>query len=1309
MSRQYFRTDRFTFVIAAMEMLQGLLMFALPSQFDNPSYDPVRSALPFISSVLLAGGVVLLMIYRYPLAARWERLLVLLPAAPFLLLAWLFQNASVWTGAVHYGVVAVALLIMPWLPRDEKVESIDWGALVLGLITAVLSLRILIDPAFLAAPVYGPIAPWRYGVGAIGLLGAISLGVAQAEQIARWRYGLIAVGALLPGILFTTLLTARIWTGLGWGIWSSVFLLAYVWDRFQRRVPAQRQESEEGLALRQLERRLESWSWLLAIALIILTSISEGAWGVDPAWVTLFAIAISLYNFLAYMAFAHLGRPSVRVLTHLAFLALAVGLLRIGSGLIGTTLLMVLVAAPALATRARGERTGKWVLAGSLAVVAPSHLYGIGLGTETWYQHVGFLVLEWLVLGVASWVGMQDAVAQRLAVSKLRQSRAELHQQNEKLGLLVQIAAAVRSTLRIEQVVNTTVRELGLALGADRCLLRGDWQAVPYIPEGYEYTAPGTPSLNQLGPVQTLPSPPTSQTILFNDLERDDQRPELDDLRDYLRSVGVRAAVVSPITVDGQWKGALVVHSCQTVRDWQPSEVRLIEEVTMQVGVAMALAESHQELQKQYEQLQDAYQELQSAFEELMAQEEELHELNAALRQSEHRFSMLLSIAPNPIVALDQEHRILFYNRAAADVFGFAEEEALGQSLDLLLPARFVGKHAHHLGEFARGPEVSRPMGDRQLVYGRRKNGEEFPAEATIAKFTLGEELYFIAVVQDVTERQLTERILRESEELFRNAFDKAPIGMALAALDLQWLRVNAALCKMLGYTEEEFLTASVDALIYEEDRLAGEVLLKPLTAGEVESLEVEVRYAHKQGHPVWVHQSCSLIREEGTGDYFMLQIEDITERKRYEERLVQLANLDPLTGLLNRRRFNEEMESYLALARNFNLRGAVLLLDLDLFKYINDSLGHRAGDELLRRVSQLLRNQARETDIVARLGGDEFAFLLPYTGTEASFIADRILDTLRHEQVLAGGRTLNVTGSIGITYFPDHGVTPEDLLAQADVAMYKAKEAGRNTYAVFAPQDDWREQIESKLSWDRRIREGLRHDRFTLYGQPIMDLESGRVTRMELLLRLRGETGEIIPPSAFLDVAERYGLIQDIDHWVVREAIRLVAAHRAEWPFDSYEINLSGKTISDPGMVRLLEDELERTGLDPACLVLEITETAAISDLEQARRFIKAMKGLGLRFALDDVGAGFSTLYLLKHLDVDYIKIDGGFVRNLPNDVADQHLVKALVAVAKSLGQKTIAEFVENPETLALLREYGVDYAQGYLIGRPGPNWSTT
>lgn len=417
-------------------------------------------------------------------------------------------------------------------------------------------------------------------------------------------------------------------------------------------------------------------------------------------------------------------------------------------------------------------------------------------------------------------------------------------------------------------------------------------------------------------------------------------------------------------------------------------------------------------------------------------------------------------------------------------------------------------------------------------------------------------------------------------------------------------------------------------------------------------------------------------------------------------------VNHDPLTGLYNRRRFQEALESHLALVRNFKLHGALFFLDLDLFKYVNDTLGHQSGDDLLRQVASVLRERLRETDTIARLGGDEFAILLPYTGREEAVrLAGEILETLRRDLVMAGGMKLNVTASIGIALFPEHGESAADLLSHADVAMYQAKDQGRNTYALFTPDGDWKEQMESKLSWERRIREALREDRLVLYFQPILDLSTGRITHHELLLRMVGDDGAIIPPGAFLGVAERFGLIQAIDRWVVRRAIRLLEEEMRQGRRHLFEVNLSAKTISDPELLALIQEELAATGIDLSNLIFEITETAAIGDLDQVRRFIEALKGIGCRFALDDVGAGFSSLYFLKHLGVDFIKIDGSFIRNLPNDLADQHLVKALVAVSQELGKQTIAEYVDSEVTLRLLGEYGVDFAQGFHIGKPSPD----
>jgi len=556
-------------------------------------------------------------------------------------------------------------------------------------------------------------------------------------------------------------------------------------------------------------------------------------------------------------------------------------------------------------------------------------------------------------------------------------------------------------------------------------------------------------------------------------------------------------------------------------------------------------------------------------------------------------------------------------------------------------------------------------------------------------------------------EKERTERFLRESEERFRGAFHAAPIGVALLTSDRRWLQVNGALCAMLGYAEDELVGRPVDDFVHPEDRVGDNCPLarSAFVDGRRGICRRERRFYHKSGRIVWVEQTCSRIDQGNEGFYFITQFQDVTDRKEAEARLRQMASRDSLTGLYNRRAFQAELERHLDLARKHRVRGALLFLDLDLFKFVNDTLGHPAGDQVLVRAAEIIQRHLRPTDIASRHGGDEFAILMPYTGREAVTVAEAVLKGLQQEPITVKGRRITVTGSIGITFFPENGLSAERLLAQADMAMYKAKESGRNTVVVFEENDDWRDELATKLSWDQRLREALRQNRFVLHAQPILDLTTGKVSRLELLLRLVGENGELIAPGEFLAGAERFGLIQEIDRWVLREAIRLMAEH-GESEVEAFEVNLSGKTMSDPGLARMIKEELEQRRVDPSRLVLEITETAAIGDLEQARRFITAMRSLGCRFALDDVGSGFSTLHLLKHLPVDYLKIDGAFIRNLPTESADQHLVRAMVAMARSQGQKTIAEFVDSEETLKLLREFGVDYAQGYLVGRPSTEW---
>ncbi len=444
-----------------------------------------------------------------------------------------------------------------------------------------------------------------------------------------------------------------------------------------------------------------------------------------------------------------------------------------------------------------------------------------------------------------------------------------------------------------------------------------------------------------------------------------------------------------------------------------------------------------------------------------------------------------------------------------------------------------------------------------------------------------------------------------------------------------------------------------------------------------------------------------------GGGEIFgrVWSFRDVTERERFQSRLQHLADHDPLTGLLNRRRFEEEISRQVSLAARYGSGGATLMLDLDDFKYVNDTLGHRAGDDLIGSVAELLRDRVRESDVLARLGGDEFALLLPRADeAEAVAVAEDLLEAVRRHRAMFRGQRVRITTSIGIGLVDDAVRTGEELLVQADVAMYEAKEAGRDRVSVYRPEQERDAQLEARLTWPDRLRKALEEDSFALYAQPIVDLATGRVSQYELLLRMVAEDGELLPPRAFLASAERFGLVPQIDAWVTCHAIALLERHGRAGSDLTLEVNLSGRTIDDADLPRLIAAELERTSVDPSRLIFEVTETAAISNMDDAREFASALNELGCRFALDDFGAGFSSFYYMKYLPLDYLKIDGDFIRSLATNTTDQAVVKAIVDMSSGLGKATIAEFVGDDRTMAMLRDYGVDYAQGYHVGLPLP-----
>jgi diguanylate cyclase (GGDEF)-like protein len=394
-----------------------------------------------------------------------------------------------------------------------------------------------------------------------------------------------------------------------------------------------------------------------------------------------------------------------------------------------------------------------------------------------------------------------------------------------------------------------------------------------------------------------------------------------------------------------------------------------------------------------------------------------------------------------------------------------------------------------------------------------------------------------------------------------------------------------------------------------------------------------------------------------------------------------------------------------MAVAQRRKRSGALLFLDLDQFKYINDTLGHQAGDSLLKMVGEALAQMTRKTDVVGRLGGDEFGMIMDEAdAAEAMEGAKRVIQQVGNVEFPILGRVYKVSTSVGIALFPQHSADAQDLLAAADVAMYQAKDSGRGNWHLFSEQDQGRERMRQWVYWKEQIERALVEDRLILYFQPILNIQNNLIGHYEVLLRMCGEDGGIILPGHFIETAERTGLIHAIDRMVLAKAMRYLAMLRDRGRDLTFTVNLSGCAFEDPELLPRIEQLLQETRLDPAKLILEITETAAIADLMGARNLMLSIKQLGCRFALDDFGTGFSSFYYLKEIPADFVKIDGSFVRQLAENREHQVLVKALSEVAQNFGRRVIAEQVENAETLALLRQYRVDYAQGYFIGKPGP-----
>ncbi len=418
---------------------------------------------------------------------------------------------------------------------------------------------------------------------------------------------------------------------------------------------------------------------------------------------------------------------------------------------------------------------------------------------------------------------------------------------------------------------------------------------------------------------------------------------------------------------------------------------------------------------------------------------------------------------------------------------------------------------------------------------------------------------------------------------------------------------------------------------------------------------------------------------------------------------LLQMANHDSLTGLFNRRRFLEELREEISTIVQSDRESALFFVDLDQFKYINDACGHPAGDRLIRKVADELLRSVRREDTVARFGGDEFAILVRRTDLDGARVtADKILANMRRMAHIEDERVFHVHCSIGVAMIAGDDLHQDELINQADIACREAKLAGRNRMHVFKQSADAEQQVATGLGWMNRLRKALNNDEFELRFQPINRIDTGETTHHEVLIRLRNDDGKLILPDVFLPSAVRFGLMSEIDFWMILNAAKAYAHEAQTNPKLKLAINLSANAFESEDLAGYIESIFEKHNVPPENIVFEITESLAVRRPRHVERQIAVIRNLGCKFALDDFGTGYSSFSYLQKLHFDYIKIDGAFVKDLPNNPVDQKMIRLIAEIGREAGMKIVAEYVQNAETLELLGELGVDLAQGFFVGRP-------
>ena len=553
--------------------------------------------------------------------------------------------------------------------------------------------------------------------------------------------------------------------------------------------------------------------------------------------------------------------------------------------------------------------------------------------------------------------------------------------------------------------------------------------------------------------------------------------------------------------------------------------------------------------------------------------------------------------------------------------------------------------------------------------------------------------------------RKRAEESLQDSEQQLRAMFENADVGITLTALDMNYLRVNDKYCEIVGYTREELLRMHIPELTPEESIEPMMAYRERMLNENLPSIRSEQQLKRKDGSLIWVSIATSLVRaSDGLPRYFIAVIQDISENKKAAAALQELAHFDILTKLPNRALFYDRLAHGLAQAKRNKWVVAVMFIDVDRFKHVNDTFGHTAGDELLIKISERLADCVRGNDTVGRLSGDEFAVVLGGLGQpeDAALVAKKIVEVLNQPFRLQGAE-LYVTASVGITLFPADGTDQDMLIRNADVAMYRAKDMGRNNYQFFTPEMNRRTR--EMLSMESELRRALERDEFVLHYQPKVSLKTGRLTGVEALLRWRHPERGLVPPGDFMPLLEETGLVVRAGDWVLRAVCRqLQVWEAAGLPSVPVAVNLSPRQFLAPNLAQSVRQVLDEHGIPARLVEVELTESSIMANTEDAVRTLEYLQSIGLNIAIDDFGTGYSSLSYLKRFPIRALKIDRSFVRDITTDPDDAAITQAVISMAHNLELTVIAEGVETEAQLAFLAQYGCDEVQGFLFSRPVP-----